>query len=216
MRDGEVDAAAAHIQRGLEQTALLMAGDERKMGVGPRPDRPAGERRGAVLTARPPGLLRVQVEVGAEGVMHPQPLAQPGGLVHEAAALPEPVDLLQADDVHPQVLDHPGDAFQVQYVGGARAVVDVERGHAQPSRTRGGGRHPGRPGGGRGAEAGRHGEESASTGGSIQVIHGGQRAFRFRTSSHGAMNGPGRAGVVAAFHPSGNRDRSQRRSNLIG
>lgn len=93
------------------------------------------EQRDPVAAPGAAHLGRGQVERGTEADVHPQQLAELGGLVRMAGALAEgDVDLLQADDIRSERPDLARGPGQVDQAVTAEAVADVEgrdppRGH---------------------------------------------------------------------------------------
>ena len=128
------EKAAVDVEADFEQSPLLAAQRAHQQRVHTVPDRKGGQRGHAVLPTRSTWSHRIEVHVGAIRSVQAQPSGEPRGLITEPAARsPVPVDLLQADDVGPGLVDDRGGALQVEQAVGTDAVVDVER--RQPKRS---------------------------------------------------------------------------------
>ena len=117
---------------GLEQAALLAAGEARQQGVGRRLERQPAEQGGAVLRPRRTRVGRLVVEVRGIREVHAEPLGEHAGLVLEPALLAtEAVDLLERHEVGAAGLDDVGDPAEVEHAVEADAAVDVVGEQAQ-------------------------------------------------------------------------------------
>ena len=119
----ELQRHAVHVDHRERQAALLVLAGARQRRGAAGADRKAAQDQGSVLV-RPVGVdIRRMIQVRrVAAVLHPEGRRQHGRFVLVAAARPEPVDLLQADDVGLVFADHSDRRLQVQIAVGRRRL----------------------------------------------------------------------------------------------